>query len=277
MATPALASGRERARGARRRLPAGCLLRRPDEGPASGEYDAARAGGSRFAIANAEVAPKALSTSGHARRFRSRVEAAIWGPTARPALEIPRTQQPGQRQARRLLRGGAAVRAFAGDRLRAHRASGLVATTVSPRCTSSVGCHSDAYEQAKWFGDDLSSKSDAHYATDWGRVGPATSFMVKHIGGAGRRLPERARVGLAFVGAGRQAMMAMAVNQVYVCRDVSDSNVILSFGLFDGSLDELREIQNSAGGERVRTEPMAGLVEAVLLDGSYEVIERITP
>ena len=40
-----------------------------------------------------------------------------------------------------------------------------------------VGCHSDAYEQAKWFGDDLSSKSDAHYAVDWGRVGPATSFM----------------------------------------------------------------------------------------------------
>ena len=65
--------------------------------------------------------------------------------------------------------------------------------------------------------------------------------------------------------------------QVYVCRDVSDVNVILSFGLFDGSLDELREIQNSAGGEQARTEPMAGLVEAVLLDGSYEVIEQITP
>ena len=60
-------------------------------------YDAAGASGSRFAIADAEVAPKALSTSGHARRFRSRVEAAIWGPTARPALQIPRTQQPGQR------------------------------------------------------------------------------------------------------------------------------------------------------------------------------------
>jgi hypothetical protein len=65
--------------------------------------------------------------------------------------------------------------------------------------------------------------------------------------------------------------------QVYVCRDVSDSNVILSFGLFDGSLDELREIQDSAGGEQARREPMAGLVEAVLLDGSYEVIEQITP
>ena len=64
--------------------------------------------------------------------------------------------------------------------------------------------------------------------------------------------------------------------QVYVCRDVSDGNVILSFGLFDGTLDELGEIQNSAGGEQARTEPMAGFVEAVLLDGSYEVIEQIT-
>ena len=49
-----------------------------------------------------------------------------------------------------------------------------------------VGCHTDAYEQAKWFGDDMSSKSDAHYGYDVGRVGPAAAFMVKHIGGAGR-------------------------------------------------------------------------------------------
>jgi hypothetical protein len=65
--------------------------------------------------------------------------------------------------------------------------------------------------------------------------------------------------------------------QVYICRDVTDSNVILAFGLFDGTLDELREIQTSAGGEEARVEPMANLVEAVLLDGSYEVIEQMTP
>src|SRR5207302_8372452 len=27
-----------------------------------------------------------------------------------------------------------------------------------------VGCHTDAYEQAKWLGDDTTLKSDAHYA-----------------------------------------------------------------------------------------------------------------
>ena len=99
-----------------------------------------------------------------------------------------------------------------------------------------VGCHSDAYEQAKWFGDDLSSKSDAHYETDWGRVGPATSFMVKHIGGAGRRLPERARVGLAFMGEGRQAMMAMAVNH-YLATD----ELVVRLGLGEGVRDSLRQ------------------------------------
>ena len=46
-----------------------------------------------------------------------------------------------------------------------------------------VGCHTDAYEQAKWLGDDMAVKSDAHYAYDFGHVGPATAFMLKHIGG----------------------------------------------------------------------------------------------
>src|ERR1700748_3292523 len=38
-----------------------------------------------------------------------------------------------------------------------------------------VGCHTDAYEQAKWLGDDLAVKRDAHYSYDLGRVGPTTA------------------------------------------------------------------------------------------------------
>src|SRR3984885_4040914 len=56
-----------------------------------------------------------------------------------------------------------------------------------------VGCHTDAYEQAKWLGDDLATKRDVHYGYDLGRVGPATAFMLKHVGGAGRPLLARAR------------------------------------------------------------------------------------
>jgi hypothetical protein len=39
-----------------------------------------------------------------------------------------------------------------------------------------VGCHTDAYEQAKWLGDDMAVKRDAHYGYDLGRVGPATAL-----------------------------------------------------------------------------------------------------
>src|SRR6478735_7045841 len=54
-----------------------------------------------------------------------------------------------------------------------------------------VGCHVDAYEQAKWFGDDLALKADAHRAD---RAGfPARSFLLGHLG-AGRGPAERARL-----------------------------------------------------------------------------------
>lgn len=99
-----------------------------------------------------------------------------------------------------------------------------------------VGCHTDAYEQAKWLGDDLSLKSDAHYAYDFGRVGPATAFMLKHIGGAGRSLPERARVGVAFMGDGRRALMSLAENH-YLATD----ELVVRLGLGDDVRESLRQ------------------------------------
>ena len=52
-----------------------------------------------------------------------------------------------------------------------------------------VGCHVDAYEQAKWFGDDLALKADAHHADR--AAFPARSFLLSHLG-AGRGPAERA-------------------------------------------------------------------------------------
>ena len=75
-----------------------------------------------------------------------------------------------------------------------------------------VGCHTDAYEQAKWFGDDTILKRDAHYEFDLGRAGPTISFMLKHVGGPERSLATRARVGIAFPGEGLRAMKALAEN-----------------------------------------------------------------
>ena len=81
-----------------------------------------------------------------------------------------------------------------------------------------VGCHTDAYEQAKWLGDDLTLKSDAHYAYDMGRTAPGMAFLLTHIGGAGRPLLQRTRVGLGFLGEGRRALQALATNH-YLATD----------------------------------------------------------
>jgi HD-GYP domain-containing protein (c-di-GMP phosphodiesterase class II) len=81
-----------------------------------------------------------------------------------------------------------------------------------------VGCHTDAYEQAKWLGDDMAVKRDAHYRYDFGRAGPATAFMLKHVGGAGRPLLERARVTVGFLGDGRRSLAALAENH-YLATD----------------------------------------------------------
>jgi len=75
-----------------------------------------------------------------------------------------------------------------------------------------VGCHTDAYEQAKWFGDDTTLKRDAHYHYDMGKVGPAISFMLKRVGGPERSLLTRTRIGAAFGGDGLRAMKALAEN-----------------------------------------------------------------
>jgi hypothetical protein len=62
-------------------------------------------------------------------------------------------------------------------------------------------------------------------------------------------------------------------NPVYLTRDVNDENVVVAFGLFNGSLDELRQAQKEYG-YRDAVDRMAPYVEEVLLDGAYEVIEE---
>jgi hypothetical protein len=56
-----------------------------------------------------------------------------------------------------------------------------------------VGCHVDAYEQAKWFGDDMALKTDFRH-TDFGPAAARPLFILRHLG-AGRPLAERAARG----------------------------------------------------------------------------------
>jgi hypothetical protein len=73
-----------------------------------------------------------------------------------------------------------------------------------------VGCHVDAYEQAKWFGDEMALKSDFRH-TDFGAVAAQPLFILRHLG-AGRPMAERARLGATFAGDGRRVAEAMIEN-----------------------------------------------------------------
>jgi len=63
-----------------------------------------------------------------------------------------------------------------------------------------VGCHVDAYEQAKWFGDDLALKADARNVDFAGPVATGR-FLVEHLG-AGLPMVERAKLGAALMRTG---------------------------------------------------------------------------
>ncbi|MGB0871508.1 MAG: hypothetical protein ACPGYP_00045 [Solirubrobacterales bacterium] len=60
---------------------------------------------------------------------------------------------------------------------------------------------------------------------------------------------------------------------VYACRQADDPNVVLTFGLFDGTIEELRALEHRD--ERTQQLDMIDpLVEDVLIDGSFEVVRE---
>jgi HD-GYP domain-containing protein (c-di-GMP phosphodiesterase class II) len=73
-----------------------------------------------------------------------------------------------------------------------------------------IGCHVDAYEQAKWFGDDRAVKHEIRQV-DLGRPIESAAFTLRHLG-AGEPLLARARLAVAFVAGGRQDVDAMFDN-----------------------------------------------------------------
>jgi hypothetical protein len=65
-------------------------------------------------------------------------------------------------------------------------------------------------------------------------------------------------------------------SRVFVCRDVRDPDVVLTFGLFEGDLEELRGLQGQPERE-AQLDAIAPSVDEVLLDGAYEVLREIAP
>ena len=90
-----------------------------------------------------------------------------------------------------------------------------------------VGCHIDAYEQAKWFGDDLALKDGFRHYDLYG-ARPVVSMLSAHLG-RGRPLGERARTVVAFTGHGRRDMGEMLANHWFAADRLAEA-----VGLDDG-------------------------------------------
>lgn len=128
-----------------------------------------------------------------------------------------------------------------------------------------VGCHTDAYEQAKWFGDEITMKHDVVDG-----AGPA--WMVTHLG-AGRPLIERARVIFAFFGDGVRDMRRMLTNH-YLATD----GLAESLGLGDAvraSLKHTFERWDGRGPLRQKGKQIHLSSRLVNLSDTVEVVHRM--
>jgi HD-GYP domain-containing protein (c-di-GMP phosphodiesterase class II) len=83
-----------------------------------------------------------------------------------------------------------------------------------------VGCHSDAHEQAKWFGDDIALKADLYSADPVGRQ--LAAYVLRNLGGAENPPLRRARIGLDFVLNGRQWIDGMELSHCAAAADLAD-------------------------------------------------------
>jgi HD-GYP domain-containing protein (c-di-GMP phosphodiesterase class II) len=95
----------------------------------------------------------------------------------------------------------------------------------------SVGCHSDAHEQAKWFGDDIALKSNK-YDHEFRSVRAAASTM--RMLGAGNSPLHRFRIGLEFALAGHRDLNGMIAQHARLARALAQE-----LGLPGGVLDAL--------------------------------------
>ena len=70
-----------------------------------------------------------------------------------------------------------------------------------------IGCHTDAHEQAKWFGDDIAMKSDKYV---YGLHGAKSAVMgMRRLGSGAENVLHRLRIGLEFAVSGMRDLNGM--------------------------------------------------------------------
>jgi HD-GYP domain-containing protein (c-di-GMP phosphodiesterase class II) len=83
-----------------------------------------------------------------------------------------------------------------------------------------VGCHSDAHEQAKWFGDDLALKGDKYI---YGLKGlRSAAAMLSRVGSGAEGRLDRAKVVGEFAASGYRDLNNMVVYHAQLCRKLGD-------------------------------------------------------
>ena len=82
-----------------------------------------------------------------------------------------------------------------------------------------VGCHSDAHEQAKWFGDDIALKSGKY---DHELTSPRAAAAAMRRLGSGNPPLHRFRVGLEFALSGRKEVDEMMAHHAAIARSLGD-------------------------------------------------------
>ena len=82
-----------------------------------------------------------------------------------------------------------------------------------------VGCHSDAHEQAKWFGDDIAMKS-GKYDHELGSISGALAML--RLVGSGNPPLHRFRVGVEFAVSGRHDLDGMIDQHAALARRLAE-------------------------------------------------------
>jgi HD-GYP domain-containing protein (c-di-GMP phosphodiesterase class II) len=135
-----------------------------------------------------------------------------------------------------------------------------------------VGCHVDAHEQSRWFGDELAMKA-AVPLVDFDGPRSEIRFLVGHLG-AGRPPLERLRLGLAFLtGEGRRAVEAMFENHTR-----ATNTLALALGLHErvrNSLEHVFERWDGKGLYGLGGKEIALAARLVALADVVEVYHRI--
>ncbi len=68
--------------------------------------------------------------------------------------------------------------------------------------------------------------------------------------------------------------------RAYHLRNPDDEDQVISFGLFEGTMEDYRALRGDQAASQVedkRQREMAEVVDSVLLDGVFEVIEEVAP